>query len=208
MATHTFTLPEHDWQAALDAATTAGDGRPTWAYPWPAGDRMAQDLGDHIAIAGKLVDLGCGRGNLGLTALAAGAATVLFADGSPYPLGFLDAVIRANDLGDIASTAVHQWGDPLPGGPYDVILGGDILYRPECFTMLMRTLGQSLAEDGVAWLSDPRRSLEPQLAELAEATGLSWTTKRPDDRYTLVALTRRRSSMAAASSPRRSDHCS
>jgi SAM-dependent methyltransferase len=151
----------------------------TGGYAWPAGDRMARDLHAVAAFAGRRVlDLGCGPGQLGRRALALGAATVVFADGSA-------AVVAA--LAGFAAVE-HRWGDPVPGAPFDVILGGDILYRPECFADLLRSIALALAPDGVALLSDPRPVLDAELPALAAAAHLTWTTARRAD-YTLATLT-------------------
>ncbi|MDA3961012.1 MAG: methyltransferase domain-containing protein [Planctomycetota bacterium] len=181
--------PQHDWQQALDAATTEGDERPTWAYNWPAGDRFARDLLTLVEVVGKRVcDLGCGQGQLGFTALRAGAQ-VCFADGSAHPLGFIRAMLEANQL--TADCIHHQWGDPIPGAPYDLILGGDILYRRECFEALVCSIASSLAPGGQALLSDPRSTLEAELPSLASAQNLRYASQRYDG-YTLVCLERSR----------------
>ena len=184
--------PPFAWDAALAAAAAAGDHRPTWAYTWPAGRRLAAVLPEIAALAGRrVVDLGCGRGLLGLWALEYGA-TVLFADASPYPLAWIEALLKAHPQhASRATTAVHRWGDPLPDAPWDIILGGDILYRPECHPALMTTIATSLPEDGVALLADPRTCLEEQLPAMAAAAGLDMRTDRHEAGFTLVSLGRR-----------------
>ena len=62
-----FKKPDWDWQPAYEAAEAAGDDRPTWAYDWPAGQRLASDL-KHMQLPSRCADLGCGRGLLGMTA--------------------------------------------------------------------------------------------------------------------------------------------
>ena len=180
-----FTQPEWDWSAAYKVAETAGDERPTWAYDWPAGQRLAADL-THFSLPDRVADLGCGRGLLGLTALQHGCREVLFADASAVVLEYVQEVLKLNNFD--AEVAVHKWGEPLPGGQWPCILGGDILYRPECFKDLMYSLAQSLTEDGYAYLSDPRRQCEPELQELAADNGLILTVDRPGDRYSLLML--------------------
>lgn len=178
-------LPAYDWQSALRAATAAGDERPTWAYPWPAGERLAALLPELTTCRDhRVCDLGCGRGLLGLRAALLGAAEVVFCDGSLHPLGFLDAVIAANRLH--ARSQLHQWGTAIPGRPFSLILGGDILYRPECFALLLTSIARSLSPQGTALLSDPRHSLEAELPALAAAAGLSWAPTRPIAGLTVV----------------------
>ncbi len=181
--------PAFAWDRALAAAAADGDQRPTWAYAWPAGDRLAQDLAQLIDCRGlRVADLGCGRGHGGLAALCAGCARALFADASPHPLGWVDAVLLANGMEHRAETRLHRWGTPLPLGGWDLIYGGDILYRPECFAALLDTLADSLAPTGRALLADPRLELEPDLMQLAAARGLEWHTTRQATGYTLVRV--------------------
>ena len=178
--------PEHNWQQAVEAAAAEGDERPTWAYDWPAGKRLAGELTELATLDGQRVcDLGCGRGRLGLIAAMAGAQ-VTWADGSPHPLAFVAATAACNGLA--GQHVLHQWGEPVPHGPYDLIVGGDILYRPECFTALLRSIADSLAPHGQALLSDPRSRLESELPEIAATCGLSWRSERRPAGYTLVCL--------------------
>lgn len=151
----------------------------TCLYQWQAGAFLATLPETRTACSGRRVaDLGCGRGALGLSACAAGARRVLFADASRVAIDFLARTIALNALGDRAQATLHAWGTPLPDGPWEVILGGDILYRPDCFAALLDTIAASLAADGVALLSDPRITLEEALAGLAAARGLTWEAAR------------------------------
>lgn len=186
--------PAADWAAACAAAAIDGDDRPTWAYPWPAGERLARDLPDLLTESRltprSCIDLGCGRGYLGMRArLALPDASVCWQDGSPHPLQWVASVIAANHWRQ-SFTMVSQWGNQSGLAPADLVLGGDILYRPECFTVLMQTLATSLSPNGVAWFSDPRTHLEDSLPHVAHTHGLSWSQRRQSD-YTLVSIRRR-----------------
>jgi len=162
----------------------------TCLYQWKAGASLATlpSMRDHCA-GRAVVDLGCGRGTLGLSACVYGASRVLFADASAVAIDFLTRTIAVNALAGQAQAVRHTWGDALPDGPWDVILGGDILYRPECFAALFDTIAASLALDGCALLSDPRITLESGLPALAQARGMRWESARIDH-FTVVTLTR------------------
>jgi len=150
----------------------------TAGYCWPAGNRLSRDLHLVVDCAGRRVlDLGCGTGQCGRRAKDLGAASVVFADGNPSAVAALGA-----------AAVVHQWGDPIPGAPFDLILGGDILYRPECFDGLLKSIALGLAHRGMALLADPRPVLEPELPQQARAAGLTWMVARHAD-YTLATLT-------------------
>jgi SAM-dependent methyltransferase len=171
----------------------------TCLYQWPAGAFLGTLPLMRDTCAGRRVaDLGCGRGALGLGACAHGATRVLFADASPVAIDFLTRTLAANGLADRARAALHRWGTPLPDGPWEVILGGDILYRPECFTDLLDTIAASLTTDGVALLSDPRVRLEESLTGLAAERALTWETARIAH-ITVVSIRRRQRGQGAPS---------
>lgn len=161
----------------------------TWAYAWPAGQKLSAELASIADCAGKRVaDLGCGRGHCGLSALMAGAAFTLFADASERALSWLDQVICLNGLSQRAGIQVHIWGQPLHYAPYELIVGGDILYRPELFPELLATIAASLAPGGACYLSDPRERIEDELPDIAADQGLSLRQQRRDGGWTLICL--------------------
>lgn len=182
-----WVVPPHEGPQ-LDLASAEEDI--TCLYQWPAGAFLGSRLAELAPCAGKRVaDLGCGRGTLGLSACAQGASQVLFADASPVAVEFLGRTLRANALDGRAQVVRHEWGGALPAGPYDLILGGDILYRPDCFAALLATIAASLGPAGYALLSDPRTTLEPGLGDLAAVHRLQWTARRLDH-TTIVRLVR------------------
>jgi predicted nicotinamide N-methyase len=175
------------WRPALDEPT--GDVDLTWAYPWPAGERLAADLPELGTWTGmRVAELGCGRGRSGLTLLTLGAASCSFADLAPEPLAYVRAALVANQLELRGSTMLHAWGNPLPGGPFQLIVGADILYRPAFHARLLTSIATSLARNGRCLLADPRSELEPELPDLAASLGLTWQTTRRPGPYTLVSL--------------------
>jgi predicted nicotinamide N-methyase len=153
----------------------------TWAYAWPAGERLLAEFDAVVGLlAGRrVIDLGCGRGRLGLAALARGAQ-VAFADGSAAALAQVRAALP---MDADARILLHRWGEPLPAA--DLLLGGDILYRSALFPDLIA----SVASAGCpALLADPRTSLESELPELAAMHGMHWSSERRPGGYTLARL--------------------
>ena len=179
------------WNPTLTPAS--GDADLTWAYPWPAGERLAQDLltlqdTSSPLRGGRIAELGCGRGRSGLTALMNGAGSVRFCDLAPEPLTYVQEALHLNHLHDRGSVCRHAWGETVPDGPYQVILGADILYRPAYQQALLTSIAHSLAPGGWALLADPRTTLEQELPIFAAELGLTWGTTRRPGPYTLALL--------------------
>jgi hypothetical protein len=153
----------------------------TWAYAWPGGERLLAEFDTVVGpLAGRrVIDLGCGRGRLGLAALARGAR-VVFADGSAEALARVQAALPADAA---ASILLHRWGEPLPAA--DLLLGGDILYRSALFPALIASI---VSAGCPALLADPRGSLEPELPELAAMHGMHWSSELRPGPYTLARL--------------------
>jgi len=165
---------------------TSADQDLSGAYAWPAGGRLAGELAELVDCRGTVVaDLGCGLGQLGFSALALGAQRVLFADGSPALIALAERTIACNQLGARAQASHHRWGQALPGGDYALILGGDILYRPACFSALAATISASLADGGQCLLADPRTRPDDEFAAQLAARGLGWRCERRSVGYTL-----------------------
>ena len=168
-------LPERD----PDLSLASGDEDITGIYAWRVGSGLSAALTEVVDVTNRVVlDIGCGRGALGLSALALGAMRVVFADASPVVVDWLTRLIALNHLGSRASVVRHTWGEPVPGSPVDLVLGGDVLYRPTCHDALLASIAATLADDGQALLSDPRERLEPELPGLAAAHEMTWTTER------------------------------
>lgn len=179
-------LPERD----PDLSLASDDEDITGIYAWRVGSGLSAGLAAITDVSTRtVVDLGCGRGALGLSALALGAAHVVFADASPVVVDWLARLIALNDLADRARVVRHSWGDPVPGGPVDLVLGGDVLYRPRCHDALLASIASSLADGGQALLSDPRERLESELPALAAVHGLTWAIERRAN-FTLVRIRR------------------
>lgn len=175
------------WRPVLQPAR--GDADLTWAYPWPAGERLAADLAAIVDCRGlRVAEIGCGRGRTGLTALLLKAAEVLFADIAEEPLSYVTAAMATNQVSNRGRTALHVWGDPLPGAPYDLLIGADILYRPAFHAALLKSIASSMQPLGQCLLADPRTELEPELPALAAACGLQWSEQRRVHDYTLVTV--------------------
>jgi len=128
----------------------------------------------------RVLELGSGTGVGGLTAAAAGA-NVLLTDGSSVVLELLRVNVDANGFSRNVEVSELLWGDDhediiRDNGPYDLIIGSDLLYAPEVFDDLLDTLEQ-LCIPGVTevLLTFPPRHTEIMFFENAEGRNFELT---------------------------------
>lgn len=129
---------------------------PYWAELWPAARAIARRLAEGPDLSHRSVlDLGCG---LGLTGLVAGlrGAKVTFADNHPDALDFARRNARAVGLVDADFIEV-DWRDVTWARPFDLVLGGDVIYDRTDHEPIAGLLERLLAGGGTAWLADPSR---------------------------------------------------
>ena len=130
---------------------------PYWAVLWRSGVALARKL-DGTPVSAlrdlRVVELGCGLGLPSLVAARAGA-TVLATDAEPEALSLLERNASENAL-DLETMRV-DWAQPerlVERGPFDLVLGADLLYEDAAVEHL-RSLMPRLAAQ--AWLADPGR---------------------------------------------------
>ena len=144
---------------------------------WDAGRVLAELLSEADDVAGKRVlELGSGTGVGGLSAAAAGADHVVLTDGVPAALPLLEANVRVNELVSSVDVCMLRWGDSddiervvEAHGPFDLIVGSDLLYAPEQFDDLLETLeALCTPEQTEVLLAYPTRFTEDLFLEQAE----------------------------------------
>jgi predicted nicotinamide N-methyase len=137
---------------------------PYWSVLWRSGAALAREV-DVAELRGlRVVELGCGLALPSLAAARAGA-TVLATD------GFADALPlvarNAQENGVQVETAMVDWGEPaklLARGPFDLVLGADVLYERTSVGVLLALLPRLAPE---AWLADPGRTAADAFIEQA-----------------------------------------
>jgi predicted nicotinamide N-methyase len=157
-----------DWPALLDAERAAGHEPPFWAVTWPAGEALARVVAGHRLDGRRVLDLGCGLGLASVVAARAGA-DVLAVDVSGDGVTFAAENFALNGI--VADAAVSSWTDAALAetGPFDLVLGGDVLYSRPAATALLDALGALLAGGGQAWFTDPGRATADAFMEAARA---------------------------------------
>lgn len=169
----------------IDEEEYARDERlPYWADVWPSGRVLADWLAGRQLGGLRVVELGAGLSLPSMIALRAGAR-VLATDWYPEALEFARANAARAGLGDLPTMEV-DWSAP-PGelfaaGPFDLVLGADVLYENRHGPQLAALMDRLTAPGGRVVIADPRRpAADALVAELRE-TG--WTHTRDEIRYT------------------------
>jgi predicted nicotinamide N-methyase len=147
-----------DWDELRHEEAGAGHGVPYWGHLWPSG----RALGEHLAAAEvdglRVLELGCGLGLPSVVAASRGAE-VLATDATPEAVVFTAHNLALNDLPGQVAKLDWREGEPLvEHGPWDLVVGADILYLRHNVEALSRLLPRLLDGRGEALIADPRRA--------------------------------------------------
>jgi predicted nicotinamide N-methyase len=189
------------WQP-LEAAELPDDGSiewapiaPYWAVLWRSGVALARELAGVDLRGRRVIELGCGLGLPSIVA-ARNGADVLATDMDSEAIELLGRNARENDVA--VETAVAEWSAPeeiIRRGPFDLVIGADVLYEPRSMGPLISLLPSVAPE---AWIVDPGRPASHLFIEQAEPR---WEVRT--ERRGVVSVYRLRLGPAASSSPAR-----
>lgn len=147
-----------DWRALRAVEAAAGRGAPYWALPWPSGTVLARQVAGRSLAGLRVLELGCGLALPSVAAARAGAE-VLAVDVVPEAAVYAAHNLALNET--LGETAAVDWRDAGPleeRGPWDLVLGADLLYLRQNVESLLRVLPRLLAPGGEALIADPGRS--------------------------------------------------
>ena len=134
------------------------DYMPYWAYLWPGAYLLAEAVAHEPWPPGvTALEIGCGLGLAGLSALVAGLDRVAFSDYDETPLQFVARSAAENGIEPARVTTRRlDWRD-LPAEHFPVILGADVLYERRLVPLVTSLIARMLAPGGVALIAGPYR---------------------------------------------------
>ena len=141
-------------EAVLEQPHDELEWQPYWVEAWDAGYGIAWELAERDIDGAKVLDLGCGLGLAGSVAAARGAEVVM-ADNAPPALLFAEA--NSWPWRDRVQIVRLDWRKDRLDGPFDLILGSDILYDRSDLAFLDTFWRQHLQTEGSVLLSEPTR---------------------------------------------------
>lgn len=153
------------------SANAEDDYMPYWAYLWPAALQLADSiLRNHWSQGTRVLELGCGLGLVGISALAAGNRVSLTDyDEKAVTTAKMNAAL--NGFPD-ADAFVLDWRSPLELS-FPVIIGCDVTYERRNHASIVNLIDRMLAPDGFCWIADGGRNAAPAFIDLARSRGFS-----------------------------------
>jgi predicted nicotinamide N-methyase len=165
---------------------------PYWAELWPSALALARKIGIRALRGARVLELGCGLGLPSIAAALAGGR-VLATDWSADAIAFVQRNAAANDAA--VQTAVVAWAEPdelVARGPWDLVIGSDLLYERRNVELVLGALERLIAPPARALIADPGRpAAEDFTARAREGWALRTTTTPGPPPIALHELRRR-----------------
>jgi len=163
-------------EGSVDETLTNFSGNDSTGHKiWDAGYVLSQLLTNKSdLLQGKTVlELGSGTGIGGLMAAAVGAVVSL-TDGASSVLPILESNVKLSNLHHSTTVRRLQWDNQddvamvSSRGPFDFIIGSDLLYTPETLPHLVDVLTNLSTQRTEVLLTFPIRFTEPIFFELVD----------------------------------------
>lgn len=134
---------------------TADELDPFWAATWRAAIGMDRYLGRLNLNGQRMLELGCGSGRAGIAAALHGA-NVTMTDAAVE--GLMVAEWNAWPYRDRLTICNLNWrNETLPQPLFPWIIGSDIVYDPNLWSILEPCIRRHLAPEGTVLLTEPQR---------------------------------------------------
>lgn len=126
---------------------------PLWAKIWEASIVLSDYLAGRTPDPKKrFLEIGCGLGVAGIVASSFGHRVVMTEYNSDA-LNFVRANALLNGISDV-ETAELDWRNPQLNGPFDCIIGSEVVYKKEDFEVLMSLFKTLLLPEGEIILAE------------------------------------------------------
>ncbi|MEM9585896.1 MAG: methyltransferase domain-containing protein [Planctomycetota bacterium] len=146
---------------------------PFWATTWRAASGLDRFLGGIKLTDTRVLELGCGTGHAGIAAALRGAS-VTITDGVDDPLMLVRMSVMP--IRERCEVMRLRFGlDRVDGEPFPIILGSDVTYLRQLWSLLDQCLRQHLASGGVVYLSDPFRIIANEFRVWIQDHGWQYT---------------------------------
>jgi predicted nicotinamide N-methyase len=159
---------------AIRSAYVSHQYLPYWTDLWPAARMLAKVILREPWAAGlEALEIGCGLGLPGITALAAGLR-VIFTDADATALHFAGINARINGY-DKFRLMTLDWNNPPASLKVPVVLASDLIYEIRNVEPLVNVIKHVLEPKGVCLLTDTDRIPAQVLFDALPAAGLAYT---------------------------------
>ena len=170
---------------------------PLFGLLWPSGAHLAARMAAHPVCAGeRILEIGCGLALASLVAHRRGN-DITASDCHPLAGAFLQENLRLNALPPMKYRHGH-WGAAelstsaiprtLPEGPYDLIIGSDLLYERDERGRLADFIGHLAAVTADVLIIDPDRGNRPAFNRNMASQGFTLREERLDQIASLQTL--------------------
>jgi predicted nicotinamide N-methyase len=194
-------LDRQQFSDPLDAALLQGISSAAWplfGMLWPSGLQLAERMALRPVRAGeRILEIGCGLALASLVSHRRGA-DVTASDCHPLAAGFIAENLRLNGLPPMPyrhgnwSDGQHSEGptalqhEQIVQGPYDLIVGSDLLYERDDSAALARFVVRLAAPGAQIWLVDPNRGNRAAFTRQMAALGYELHEERLASEATAV----------------------
>jgi predicted nicotinamide N-methyase len=159
-----------------DAGTL--NGFPLWARIWPASLVLAELVASTPADRRRQwIEIGGGLGQVSIVAAACGHR-ITFSEANPHALAFARASAELNGLPQLPVVPL-DWGERSAPGPFDVVIGSEVVYRDADIAPLQRLFARLLKPGGEVILAgEVRRVSDGFLRRMEESFHVQVHRKR------------------------------
>jgi predicted nicotinamide N-methyase len=146
---------------------------PYWAELWPSAIALSKHIikTKAITLNSRALELGCGLGLPGIIASKLGAK-VIFSDYLNEALAFAKYNCELNNINN-AAFELLDWRKTEELNKYPIILASDLAYEKRSFEHLAAACKDLLEQNGVMYLSEPKREYAIPFFDLLKESGFS-----------------------------------